>query len=132
LKRFPASDIPKLLKDFEKFCSEYFSEVQDQSGVIIVLGLSRLFLLAESKFDGLTLIDFLIKYTGAESRMIFYFVNSDVLENGSHYLIPLLEELATTVIKVTRARKEEDIEPYVYATIAKAISAELEGFKIKL
>ncbi|WP_324736343.1 DUF257 family protein [Thermococcus sp. SY098] len=132
LKRLPANDIPKLLKDFEGFYSEYLRKVQNQSGIVIVLGLSKLLLLAESKFEGLMVIDLLIKYTGAINRIAFYFVNVDVLENSSRYLIPLLEELATTVIRVERARKEEDIEPYVYVTVAKAINAELEGFKIKL
>lgn len=132
LKRLPANDIPKILKDFEKFYSEYLSKVQNQSGVVIVLGLSKLLLLAESKFEGLMIIDLLIKCTGVTNRVAFYFVNIDVLENASCYLIPLLEELATTVIKVARARRKEDIEPYVYVTVAKAINAELEGLKIKL
>ncbi|NJE08634.1 hypothetical protein E3E31_08895 [Thermococcus sp. M39] len=132
LARLPATDFPKLLKDFERIYDSHLSEIKYENSIVIVLGLSKLLLLAESKFEGLMVIDLLIRYTGTQRRTAFYFVNVDVLENSSCYLIPLLEELATTVIKVVRARKEEDIEPYVYVKVVKAINAELEGFKIKL
>jgi len=77
------------------------------------LGLSRLFLLAESKFEGLTLIDFLIKYTGSTDRMAFYFVNVDVLENSSCYLISL-RGAGNYRDKSGKGKKKEDIESYVY------------------
>ncbi|MBO8175694.1 MAG: DUF257 family protein [Thermococcus sp.] len=132
LARLPANDVPKLLKDFERVYNPYLAEIKYEKSIVIVLGLSKLLLLAESKFEGLMVIDLLIRYTGTQKRAAFYFVNVDVLENSSRYLIPLLEELATTVIEVVRARKGDDIEPYVYVRVVKAVNAELEGIKIRL
>lgn len=130
--RLPANDVPKLLKEFDLVYNSHLSEIECEKSIVIVLGLSKLLLLAKSKFEGLMIIDLLIKYTGTQRKTTFYFVNIDVLENSSHYLVPLLEELATTVIKVTRARRGDDTEPYVYVKVVKAVNAEVEGIKIKL
>ncbi|WP_225807777.1 MULTISPECIES: DUF257 family protein [Thermococcus] len=132
LARLPASDIPKLIKDFELTCTPYFSQNETKQTIVVVLGLSRVFLLAESKFEALMLLDLLVKYGNSQKKTIFYFVNRDVLDDGSRYVMSLLEELATTVIRAVRAKDEEGTKPYVYVMVLKAINTEMEGFKLKL
>ncbi|ALV62746.1 hypothetical protein ADU37_CDS10470 [Thermococcus sp. 2319x1] len=132
LARLPASDIPKLIKDFELTCTPYFSQNENKQTIVVVLGLSKLFLLAESKFEALMLIDLLVEYENSQKKTIFYFVNMDVLDDGSRYVMSLLEELATTVIRAVRAKDEEETKPYVHVMVLKAINTEMEGFKLKL
>lgn len=132
LARLPASDIPKLIKDFELTCTPYFSQNETKQTIVVVLGLSRVFLLAESKFEALMLLDLLVKYGNSQKKTIFYFVNRDVLDDGSRYVMSLLEELATTVIRAVRAKDGKETKPYVYVMVLKAINTEMEGFKLKL
>ncbi|AGT34383.1 hypothetical protein OCC_14550 [Thermococcus litoralis DSM 5473] len=132
LARLPASDIPKLIKDFELTCTPYFSQNETKQTIVVVLGLSRVFLLAESKFEALMLLDLLVKYENFRKNTIFYFVNRDVLDDGSRYVMSLLEELATTVIRAVRAKDGKETKPYVYVMVLKAINTEMEGFKLKL
>ncbi|WP_232054742.1 DUF257 family protein [Thermococcus sp. 2319x1] len=114
IKRFRVSDIMSLIQEFEENYEALLSEMEH--AIVPVLGIERLFLLADSKIEALALINMLTRYAGSRRRTAFYFTNVDVLRNSVPYVLPLLEELATTVLQIHR--KGEEIIPEVKKSIS--------------
>jgi len=98
MRRFQVSDILSLIKEFEMNYEHIFSRIEHAT--VPIVGLDKLFLLAESKLESLALVNTLARYAGSRKRTAFYFINTDVLMNSIPYVVPLLEELASTVIKI--------------------------------
>ena len=90
-----------------------------------VLGIEKLFFLAGSKREVLTTISAILSYTGDERRIALYFVNVDLIKKNAPYILPLLEEIATTVIRVTRENKSFKF------SVVKAVNHEIEGIEVK-
>ncbi len=84
-----------------------------------------MFFLAGSKREVLTTISAILSYTGDERRIALYFVNVDLIKKNAPYILPLLEEIATTVIRVTRENKSFKF------SVVKAVNHEIEGIEVK-
>jgi hypothetical protein len=117
IKRFRVSDIMSLIQEFEANYEALLSEMEH--AIVPVLGIERLFLLADSKIEVLALVNMLTRYAGSRRRTAFYFTNVDVLKNSVPYVVPLLEELATTVLQIHK--KGEEIIPKVEKSISEEV-----------
>ncbi|WP_457754230.1 DUF257 family protein [Thermococcus sp.] len=91
-----------------------------------VVGFEKLLFLADSKRDVLTTLNSILLFVGDERRIAFYFINADVLEEVTPRILPLLEEIATTVIKITKNGRD-----YKF-TVVKSINNEIDGVEIKV
>ncbi|WP_456452908.1 DUF257 family protein [Thermococcus sp.] len=91
-----------------------------------VLGIEKIFFLAGSKREILTTVNAVLAYTGDERRIAVYFINIDLLKNNTPYILPLLEEIATTVIKVTRENKSFKF------SVVKSVGHDIEGIEVKV
>lgn len=74
----------------------------------------------------MTTVNAVLAYTGDERRIAVYFINIDLLKGNNPYILPLLEEIATTVIKVTRENKSFKF------SVVKSIRREIEGIEVKV
>lgn len=92
----------------------------------IVLGVEKLFVLADNKRDILNNINNILSWTGNTKRITFYFINTDLVNTLGVGVLPLLEELASTVINVDKN------EGRVRLFITKSINDELDGQEITL
>ncbi len=88
----------------------------------IVLGIEKLFLISDIR-ENMGIINSILSYTGDKRRIALYFINRDLMETS---ILPLLEELATTVIRVT---KEQN---HYILSIVKSVNNELDGIEIAL
>ncbi len=93
--------------------------------VDIVLGSEKLFVISDIK-AGMNLINAILSYTGDERRIAFYFINKDLLEINNPRILPLLEEVATTVIKMTKEKSQ------YLLSVMKSITPEIEGVTLPL
>ncbi|NJE08768.1 hypothetical protein E3E31_09580 [Thermococcus sp. M39] len=91
-----------------------------------VVGFEKLLLLANSKQDILTLVNGVLSFVGDERKISFYFINTDVLEDMTPRILPLLEEVATTVIRVTKEGRDFTL------AVIKSVNNEIEGMRIKV
>lgn len=92
----------------------------------IVLGVEKLFVLADNKRDILNNINNILSWTGNTKRITFYFINTDLVNTLGVGVLPLLEELASTVINVDKN------EGRIRLFITKSINDELDGQEITL
>ena len=91
-----------------------------------VLGIGKLFLLAESKREVLSTVNGILSFLGNERRIAFYFINTDLLKTAAPEALPLLEELASTVIRVDVEGKSHKF------SIVKSVNKELLGLTFVL
>ncbi|KPU62502.1 hypothetical protein EP1X_08590 [Thermococcus sp. EP1] len=98
---------------YEEFVSKNFT-------VVLFFGLERYMLF---KNEVMSFVSILERFLGDTRRISIYFVNRDVLTNISPDPLPLLEELATTIMKFQKEAKK------IKFTINKALNPELEGYE---
>ncbi|AMQ19273.1 DUF257 family protein [Thermococcus peptonophilus] len=114
----------KLSKDYVIWSREYnevFSSVLMGGRLIdIILGLEKLFLLSNFR-EVVNVVNAILTYTGDERRIALYFLNKDLIEDNKHFVLPLVEEIATTVVRVSK----ED-EGFVMSVV-KSMNRNLEG-----
>ncbi|WP_367883789.1 DUF257 family protein [Thermococcus peptonophilus] len=116
----------KLSKDYVIWSREYnevFSSVLMGGRLIdIILGLEKLFLLSNFR-EVVNVVNAILTYTGGDERRIaLYFLNKDLIEDNKHFVLPpLVEEIATTVVRVSK----ED-EGFVMSVV-KSMNRNLEG-----
>ncbi|NJE13822.1 DUF257 family protein [Thermococcus sp. LS2] len=91
-----------------------------------VLGIEKLFLLAESKREVLSTVNEILSSVGDERRIAFYFVNTDLLKTATPEALPLLEELASMIVKVETKGK------FHQSSIVKSVNKELLGLTFVL
>jgi len=91
-----------------------------------VLGFGKLFALAESTREVLELINEILIFAGNESRIAFYFINTDVLKGAVTNALPWIEELASTIIEVGR-----DGKLYRFSVV-KSVNNKLSGLEFTL
>ncbi|WP_297499176.1 DUF257 family protein [Thermococcus sp.] len=106
--------------------SRVYEPLISGGGVVnIVLGLDKLFLISDLR-ENMNTINAILSYTGDERRLAIYFVNRDLMGISSPHFLPLLEEIATTVIRVTKERSR-----YVFSVV-KSINNNLDGESLSL
>ncbi|ADT83828.1 DUF257 family protein [Thermococcus barophilus] len=91
-----------------------------------VVGFEKLLLLTNSKREIITTLNNILSFVGDERRIAFYFINVDVLESITPRVLPLLEEIATTVVRITK-----DGRSFRFAVV-KSINNEIDGMEIKV
>ncbi|RLF83619.1 hypothetical protein DRN48_07590 [Thermococci archaeon] len=67
-----------------------------------VLGFEKLLILSESSREVFTNLSMILSFVSTFRRTAFYFVNVDALEQAIPWALPLLEEIATTVVELGR------------------------------
>ncbi|NJE27008.1 hypothetical protein E3E22_10380 [Thermococcus sp. MV5] len=88
-----------------------------------VLGFEKLLLIADSKQDTLTTMNTVLSFTGTK-RIAFYFITTDLLEKSVPYALLLFEDMATTVIRVT---KKERMFSF---SVVKSVNNEIDGVEV--
>lgn len=78
-------------------------------------------MLAESKREVLSTVNGLLSSVGDKRRIAFYFINADLLKTAVSEALPLLEELASTVVRVDMEGKSHKF------LIVKSVNKELLG-----
>lgn len=91
----------------------------------IVLGIEKLFLISDMR-ENMNMVNSILNYTGDERRIALYFINGNLLEVGGPHLLPLLEELSTTVIRVSKDGKR------YLLSVLKSVNNELDGIVISI
>ncbi|CAB49204.1 DUF257 family protein [Pyrococcus abyssi] len=125
VKRLSEVGVSVREKEYEKVEEDL---ARDHENIVtIVLGLEKLFLLSQSKQDIMALLNSILKHSGDRRRLTIYTVNVDIVKVATPFVIPLLEEIATTVIKT----KIEDFK--IVLRIPKSVDRELrrKTFKIE-
>lgn len=123
VKRLPIKEAGIQEKEYAKV----FDPLLEQGRIINpVVGTEKLLLLSPSKREILTILNTILSYTGNEKRIAFYFINTDLLEKSNPCVIPMLEEIATTVIKVSKQGRE------TLFSVVKSVNNEIDGKEIKL
>ena len=95
------------------------------SVVNIVLGLDKLLVISDMR-ENMKTVNSILSYTGDDRRIALYFINKDLLETSCPHFLPLLEEVATTVIRVTKEGGK-----YVFSVV-KSINNKLDGESLVL
>ncbi|USS40454.1 DUF257 domain-containing protein [Thermococcus aggregans] len=91
-----------------------------------ILGFEKIFSLAESTREVFRIVNDVLSFVGDKRRIAFYFINTDVLERAVPDALPLLEELATTIVEVTTEGK-------LYRfSVVKSVNNELSGLEFTL
>ena len=105
-----------------------FEPLLSGGGQIInpVLGIGKMLSLANSKREMLTTINSILSYTGDERRIALYFVNVDLTEKDAPYILPFLEEIATTVVRVNREGRG------LKFSVIKSVNHDIEGIEVKM
>lgn len=112
-------------RQYKEVAEPYFRE---KGGVVInpVLGIEKIFTIAETEREVLTTANALLSWVGYKGRIAFYFINIDVLDRSKSYVLPIIEELATTVIRVVKEGKHYTL------SVLKSINKELDGIKTRI
>lgn len=107
--------------------SEYrriFKSISPNDNVVNpVLGFEKLLLIADSKQDTLTTMNTVLSFTGTK-RIAFYFITTDLLEKSVPYALLLFENMATTVIKVTKEDRRFSFN------VVKSVNNEIDGMEV--
>lgn len=69
----------------------------------------------------MSIVNEILSFTGDERRIAFYFINTDLLKTAAPEALPLLEELASMVIRVGMEGKCHKF------SIVKSVNKELLG-----
>ncbi|NJE12810.1 hypothetical protein E3E24_06845 [Thermococcus sp. LS2] len=111
--------------EYERVARPIF-ENSEKLIINVVLGIEKLFMLADSKRELITNINNLLSWIGNKKRIAFYFVNLSLINAIEFGVLPLLEELASTIIKIEKIGNE------IRAIITKSANDELNNLEIRL
>ncbi len=112
-----------------KFNEVYKPMLDDPSKKIltVVIGLEKLFVVSEFSPRGIqVIIDQLAGYIGNTSRLGIYLLKMDILPPDREFVIRLLEDIATTVIRTSKAGRLTEFH------IIKSLNRELEDVLIRV
>ncbi|WP_297067977.1 DUF257 family protein [Thermococcus sp.] len=99
----------------------------DRKVLAVVIGLEKLFVVSDISPRGIQLVvDYLGSYVGRTDRLGIYLLKKDILPPGKQFIIKLLEDIATTVIRTSKAGKLTEFH------IVKSLNRELEGVLIRV
>ena len=122
IKRFPIEE-PSV---YEQEYRRIFNSVVRGKVINPVVGFEKLLFLASSKRDLLSMINITLSFCGNDKRIAFYFVNVNMVKSINPEILPLQEEIATTVIEITK----EEIEHRFIAL--KSVNGGIEGMEIRV
>ncbi|WP_232462909.1 DUF257 family protein [Thermococcus sp. P6] len=91
-------DVEKYSLNFDYYREAYEKVAPETVVFNPVLGIHRLFM-AFGRNESIRLIRTISNFVGDKSRLAFYFINGEVVERRSPDLLPLLEEIFTTVLR---------------------------------
>ncbi|NJE08913.1 hypothetical protein E3E31_10335 [Thermococcus sp. M39] len=111
--------------NYEKIARQIF-EKSDKFIINIVLGLEKIFILTDTKREILNAINNILSQMGNRNKLTFYFINLSVIESLESGVLPLLEELTSTIIKIKKTGKEKRL------LVIKSMSSTLDGLEIPL
>lgn len=112
-------------REYERVARPLFESSQKPI-INIVLGIEKLFMLADSKREIITSINNLLSWIGNKKRIAFYFVDIDLINTTEFGVLPLLEEVASTIIKIKKIGNE------TRAVITKSVNEKLNDLEIRL
>lgn len=115
-----------MMQKFKMAYDSVLEESQDKTSLVISIGMDRLFIAPASSEDVLAILSALHKYVGDKRRIAVYLLKTQVLSHVRPYVIDLLEDLGTTVIRVSRTGKEVEFN------VIKAINRDIIGLSIKV
>lgn len=117
----PVILVKKFKESYEKILTS------DKPILTIVLGLEKLFIASEfSSKNVQAVIRLMSKYVGDERRLAVHLVKTNVIDSSKQPIIHLLEDIATTVIRISK--KDKITEFYV----VKSVNRRLEGLVIRV
>ncbi|NJE07613.1 hypothetical protein E3E31_03585 [Thermococcus sp. M39] len=90
-----------------------------------VLGFEKLFLLVESEREVFELVNSISSFIEDDRRIAFYFINTDLLKKMPH-VSSLLEELASTVVRVTKHGRSFSLK------VVKSVNDEIDGVEVSM
>jgi len=108
--------------------SEYKRIINSLSAETIinpVLGFEKLFFLCESKEEVLSMTNTILSFIGS-ARTAFYFINVNLVRETTHGALPLLEEIATTVIRVHKRERK------TFFNVVKSVNNEIDGLEVEV
>lgn len=94
--------------------------------VSLVLGFDKLFFVINSRTEALSIVNIVLGYTGNPKGIGYYFINTELLEKNTPNILPLLEEVATTVVEIRKKGKS------FFLNVKKSINSEIDGVEVKL
>jgi len=117
----PVILIKKFREAYEKFVDEHAPVLT------IALGVEKLFVTSEIMPKNVHIILSLVsQYVGDERRLAVHFVKTDLLDEGRRFLLSLLEDIATTVVRVSSNGKMTEFK------IVKSIKKDMEGISVRI
>ncbi|RLF91848.1 hypothetical protein DRN82_01535 [Thermococci archaeon] len=87
-----------------RYKKAFYSISPNENFIDLVFGLDRLFALNDTPMGTSELINSIKTYITNKNRLAFYFFELDLMESLSTSPMPLIEELATSVIRITQDR----------------------------
>ena len=117
----PAILIKKFKEAYEKALAS------DEHILTIVLGLEKLFIASEfSSKNVQAIIRLMSKYVGDERRLGIHLVKTSIIDPSKQSVINLLEDIATTVIRVSKKDKITEFH------VVKSVNRRLEGMTVRV
>jgi len=122
IERLRVKDEPIILaQEYTKILNSLVKE--GEVAVVLVLGIEKFAPILELE-KVLTGINALLSFVGDERRIMFYFINTDVLERAIPEVLPLLEDIGTTVVRINVVEKS-----YTFSVV-KTINRKILGLKV--
>jgi hypothetical protein len=111
-----------------KFREAYEKFLEENAPVLtIALGIEKLFATFEVTPKNVhLLLSLLSQYVGNENRLAVHFIRTSLLDDSKKFLLEILEDVATTVIRVS------SIGRMVEFHVVKAIKKEMEGVSLRV
>ncbi len=99
----------------------------NQKILVVVVGMEKLFVVSDISPRGVQLIvDQLAGYVGKPNRLGIYLLKKNILPPSKEFIIKLLEDIATTVIRTSKSGKLTEFH------IVKSLNRELEDVLIRV
>ncbi|WP_457742211.1 DUF257 family protein [Thermococcus sp.] len=117
----PVIVVGKFREAYEKYLS------RKEKTLVMAVGLEKLVIASEVIPKNLqVMIGLFPRYVGDKRRISVLFVKTYAFENGNQIVLGLLEDIATTVIRISSREKMTEFK------IIKSVNPELEGLCIRL
>lgn len=133
--RLPSGNVVKTIEDVsepviltKKFRDVYEAVLESKSPVLtIVLGLEKLLMSSNfSPSNVHALINLMSQYIGDERRLSVYLMKTGIIGPERRSIISLLEDMATTVIRVSKREKATEFQ------VIKSIAPNLEDTALRI
>ncbi|USS41678.1 DUF257 domain-containing protein [Thermococcus aggregans] len=108
--------------------SEYKKIVDSLSAETIInpiLGFEKLLFMSESKEEVLSMTNTILSFSES-ARTALYFVNVNLIKETTSGALPLLEEIATTVIRMHKRERK------TFFNVVKSVNNEIDGVEVEI